>query len=262
MLGDDAIIKLKRSLSDVDDLVPVGEATPPGTPGKKTPKSRTGRAFSWSKLTDSIKATRQRSSRSSRTSIDKRDISSPIADPRSPLCPPAPKLAFESAAPSQPLSIPPTTAQSTPGSRKSTVVYTVIRHSYSASDPTNNSSPPERPRHPLRAPPPIPTAPSFGSIGSSIESPLERILESPFEHDRPIARLRLDSVDKKLSNMEPTRLQPPVMGGTKGRAIQQAKEMETLVAERAKRSGDEPPPYDFYELIGKGAYGRVFKGCV
>lgn len=50
------------------------------------------------------------------------------------------------------------------------------------------------------------------------------------------------------------------MGGTKGRAIEQAKEMEVLVAERAKRSGDEPPPYDFFELIGKGAYGRVFKG--
>lgn len=57
-------------------------------------------------------------------------------------------------------------------------------------------------------------------------------------------------------------LQPPPNVGTKGRAIQQAKEMETLVAERAKRSGDEPPPYDFIELIGKGAYGRVFKGCV
>lgn len=52
------------------------------------------------------------------------------------------------------------------------------------------------------------------------------------------------------------------MGGTKARAIQQAKEMELLVAERAKRSGDEPPPYDFFELIGKGAYGRVFKGYV
>jgi hypothetical protein len=50
------------------------------------------------------------------------------------------------------------------------------------------------------------------------------------------------------------------MGGPKGRAIQQAKDMEVLAAERAKRSGEEPPPYDFFELIGKGAYGRVYKG--
>ena len=88
---------------------------------------------------------------------------------------------------------------------------------------------------------------------------MERIAESPLEYDRPIGSSVLGSVDK---TMEPMRLQPPAMGGTKGRAIQQAKEMESLVAERAKRSGDEPPPYDFYELIGKGAYGRVFKGCV
>ncbi|KAF2186956.1 Pkinase-domain-containing protein [Zopfia rhizophila CBS 207.26] len=60
--------------------------------------------------------------------------------------------------------------------------------------------------------------------------------------------------------MEATRLQPPPNVGTKSRAIQQAKEMELLVAERAKRSGDEAPPYDFFELIGKGSYGRVFKG--
>ncbi|OSS55062.1 hypothetical protein B5807_00858 [Epicoccum nigrum] len=55
-------------------------------------------------------------------------------------------------------------------------------------------------------------------------------------------------------------LPPAMVTGTKARAIQQAKEMEALVAERAKRSGDEPPQYDFHELIGKGAYGRVFKG--
>ena len=63
--------------------------------------------------------------------------------------------------------------------------------------------------------------------------------------------------------MDPSRLSvQPAGAGTKFRAIQQAKEMEKILAERAKRSGDEPPPYDFIELIGKGAYGRVFKGCV
>jgi protein-serine/threonine kinase len=62
------------------------------------------------------------------------------------------------------------------------------------------------------------------------------------------------------ARLEPTRLQPP-SGGTKIRAVQEAKQMEELVAERAKRAGDkEPPPYEFLELIGKGAYGRVYKG--
>ncbi|KAF1840373.1 uncharacterized protein K460DRAFT_297054 [Cucurbitaria berberidis CBS 394.84] len=202
---------------------------------------------------------RRRPSRSSRTSIEKRETSSPTSYYRSPFQPPTPIRRLESASPSPSVSVLPT-ARSVPGYRKSRSERAAIRHSYSTSDPTNNSSPSERPPPPSRPPPPIPTAPSFGSLGSAVESPLERILESPFEQDRQIEHLRLDSVDKKLSNMEPTRLQPPVMGGTKGRAIQQAKEMAVLVAERAKRSGDEPPPYDFYELIGKGAYGRVFKG--
>jgi protein-serine/threonine kinase len=62
------------------------------------------------------------------------------------------------------------------------------------------------------------------------------------------------------TRLEPTRLQPPT-GGTKYRAMQEAKQMEELVAERAKRNGDkELPPYEFFELIGKGAYGRVYKG--
>lgn len=74
-------------------------------------------------------------------------------------------------------------------------------------------------------------------------------------------QLKCIAVLDEFKNMEPARLQPPA-AGTKARAIQQAKDMQDLVAERAKRSGDEPPPYDFYELIGKGAYGRVFKGCV
>ncbi|KAF1949411.1 kinase-like protein [Byssothecium circinans] len=61
--------------------------------------------------------------------------------------------------------------------------------------------------------------------------------------------------------MDPSRLslQPPATA-TKARAIQQAKDMQNLVAERVRRSGEEAPPYDFYELIGKGTYGRVFKG--
>ncbi|KAF2649325.1 kinase-like protein [Lophiostoma macrostomum CBS 122681] len=60
--------------------------------------------------------------------------------------------------------------------------------------------------------------------------------------------------------MEAFRLQPPPAVGTKAKAIQQAKEFEEIVSEKSRRSGIESPPYDFIELIGKGSFGRVFKG--
>ncbi|CAI6278834.1 unnamed protein product [Periconia digitata] len=66
----------------------------------------------------------------------------------------------------------------------------------------------------------------------------------------------------RLVTMDPTRLslQPPA-NGTKLRARQQAQEMQILVSERARRSGEDPPPYEFFELIGRGSFGRVFKGA-
>lgn len=109
------------------------------------------------------------------------------------------------------------------------------------------------------------SASSFGSSDTVVGSPLERIAETPFDCDHESDQPDLDRVNRRLAVMETVRnslLPPAMVTGTKARAIQQAKEMEALVAERAKRSGDEPPQYDFHELIGKGAYGRVFKGYV
>ncbi|PVH91166.1 kinase-like protein [Periconia macrospinosa] len=62
--------------------------------------------------------------------------------------------------------------------------------------------------------------------------------------------------------MDPTRLslQPPATG-TKLRAKQQAQEMQQIVLERARRNREDPPPYEFYELIGRGSFGRVYKGA-
>ena len=41
--------------------------------------------------------------------------------------------------------------------------------------------------------------------------------------------------------------------------IQDAKDMYQIVARNAERTGSAPPPYQFLELIGKGAFGRVYK---
>lgn len=45
-------------------------------------------------------------------------------------------------------------------------------------------------------------------------------------------------------------------------AIRMAKSQEAAVVEKCKRSGVAPPGYTFDELIGKGSFGRVYKGCV
>ncbi|KAH6638026.1 hypothetical protein C7974DRAFT_411474 [Boeremia exigua] len=260
MLGEDTIRSLKRSKSDVDDLVPLGEITPRGN-ASSTPRTRGSRAFSLTnlaKLTDSIRRkSRSNSSRSSST-IDKDSISSPITDPRSPLCPLTPTSPF-AASPS-----PLVKTRSNPSPHPFfTAARPATKHTHSVSDPTSNQSPPARPR--IAAYPPFasPTAQSFSSADTVIGSPLERIAETPFDCDHDSEHLDLDRVDRRLADMETIRnslLPPAMVTGTKARAIGQAKEMEALVAERAKRSGDEPPQYDFYELIGKGAYGRVFKG--
>jgi protein-serine/threonine kinase len=51
----------------------------------------------------------------------------------------------------------------------------------------------------------------------------------------------------------------PRLAGTKARQIQDAKNMQSVVAERLTKKGLNVPPYEFLELIGKGSYGRVYK---
>lgn len=46
----------------------------------------------------------------------------------------------------------------------------------------------------------------------------------------------------------------------KAEAIKLAREQGTAVKEMCRRAKSEVPPYEFEELIGKGAYGRVYKG--
>lgn len=45
----------------------------------------------------------------------------------------------------------------------------------------------------------------------------------------------------------------------KAEAVKIAKQQENAVHEKLKRNGLPIPKYEFLELIGKGAYGRVFK---
>lgn len=59
--------------------------------------------------------------------------------------------------------------------------------------------------------------------------------------------------------MDPSLLDPFSMDGSRHKQIQDAKDMQQVVYERANKIGTAAPPYDFIELIGKGSFGRVYK---
>ncbi|KAI9727973.1 MAG: hypothetical protein M1828_005378 [Chrysothrix sp. TS-e1954] len=46
--------------------------------------------------------------------------------------------------------------------------------------------------------------------------------------------------------------------GGRMKQAREAQEMAAAVEERARRTGETPPPYTFLELIGKGSFGRVY----
>lgn len=59
--------------------------------------------------------------------------------------------------------------------------------------------------------------------------------------------------------MDANFLDPLSASGPKLRQIRDAQEMQQAVLDRANRTGEDLPPYEFLELIGKGTYGRVYK---
>ncbi|KAH8725340.1 hypothetical protein GQ44DRAFT_739784 [Phaeosphaeriaceae sp. PMI808] len=261
MLEHGAMLRLKRTHSDVDHLIPPADTTPPTSPGRQTATPRATRSFSWSKLTESIKgkAPPSRSSRGSSIEKKRPGISYPIPLRYNPPLPPTPTTLPSPLLPGR------FVAQSSPSLRQSGSNLSCKDYDCECRGTTTRSVSPDFPPPPRRVPPPIPQGPNFGSLRGLFDRALEKISESYFENEDPVESLQLDALHRWFRDMEPTRLEParlqPPAGGTKTRAMQEAKQMEELVAERAKRSGDKDiPPYEFYELIGKGAYGRVYKG--
>ena len=67
------------------------------------------------------------------------------------------------------------------------------------------------------------------------------------------------SSDRVSGFLNPTSMMAAVTRH-KAEAIKLAKEQGAAVKEMCRRSKLDRPPYEFEELIGKGSYGRVYKG--
>lgn len=91
--------------------------------------------------------------------------------------------------------------------------------------------------------------------GSPIPPEHKKLAElgSPF-------RSEPDTVASKMDSLHPS--SAAALTAHRREAIRLAKSQERAVAERCKRSNQEPPGYAFDELIGKGSFGRVYKGLV
>ncbi|KAL8718211.1 MAG: hypothetical protein Q9225_004619 [Loekoesia sp. 1 TL-2023] len=127
-------------------------------------------------------------------------------------------------------------------------------------------------REPLPRPPPphsVQATPTHHP-GHRQRRPLNTSDSALLNQESPLSRLQADiasfrpSSSQKLGKMDPNFLAPGaapsmVITKQKERTMQIAKEQQAALSARLKKNNLEMPPFEFLELIGKGAFGRVFK---
>ncbi|KAL8971938.1 MAG: hypothetical protein Q9197_003012 [Variospora fuerteventurae] len=152
--------------------------------------------------------------------------------------------------------------QSSPGTRQ-----TSRKSSYSSSNIRSRAIP-ESPRQPPS--PPLIEAISTHPPSHRRRGPLDSSDSDLLVQESPLTRLQTNIASygvvpaDELGNMDGNFLAPVAADSTvvtkqKERTRQIAREQQQALAARLKRNNLEMPPFEFLELIGKGAFGRVFK---
>lgn len=75
---------------------------------------------------------------------------------------------------------------------------------------------------------------------------------------KPLNQSKMDSAQHP-SFLEPSSAAGDTISKQRAETTRIAKEQEKAIHEKLTRNNHEIPKYEFLELIGKGAYGRVFK---
>jgi len=108
----------------------------------------------------------------------------------------------------------------------------------------------------------LPASPGLSTVFSKVDIE-EPVLSEVARGKRPERRNSTSS--RRRSSEEMDLLNPEsavAMTQHRREAVRMAKSQESVVVEKCKRSGVAAPQYTFDELIGKGSYGRVYKGWV
>jgi hypothetical protein len=68
--------------------------------------------------------------------------------------------------------------------------------------------------------------------------------------------------EESYPKMDTLQVSSALRSSTKTKAEEDARAMQKSVIESCKKAGRDPPKYVLMELIGKGSFGRVYKGQV
>ncbi|PBP26918.1 serine/threonine protein kinase [Diplocarpon rosae] len=104
------------------------------------------------------------------------------------------------------------------------------------------------------------TSPQLQPRSSSTTSIITVIPYSPLESSQEFVFPEGATATASEMNVNRLTVRPQEASQAKAKAVEDARQMQAKVNEECKKSGKDPPPYGLEELIGKGSFGRVYKG--